>query len=128
MAELNRIMAVVDQVAFPGYRFDVGFLGPGPDRKTVHYFLDVAYNEPDVMTGVVEEQRGRKWAFPEGQTEGQIVQTCFKAIMTSLEHRAREHFLFRGRPVLQPHLDLRKLWEAAPEVKPAGELPIFEEK
>jgi hypothetical protein len=30
---------------------------------------------------------------------------------TSLEHRAREHFLRRGKPVLQPHMDLEKVWE-----------------
>jgi hypothetical protein len=57
------------------------------------------------------------WTFPAGQTNGQIVQTCFKAILTSLEHRAREHFLWKNKPIMQPHLDIDKLWSLIPEEK-----------
>lgn len=60
------------------------------------------------------EQRGRKWLLLPGQTVGQIVQTCFKAVLISLEYRARELFLWRGKPVLQPHMDLEKVSEALP--------------
>jgi hypothetical protein len=105
--ELSRVHHIVSEVQFPGYSFAVEALGD-------HIYVQVYYNEPDVMSGVVEEQRGRKWLLPPGQTVGQIVQTCFKAILTSLEHRAREHFLWRGKPVLQPHLDLEKVWESLP--------------
>ena len=105
--ELTRVRRIVDEVKFPGYSFAVESLGD-------HVYVQVYYNEPDVMSGVVEEQRGRKWLLPPGQVVGQIVQTCFKAILTSLEHRAREHFLWRGKPVLEPHLDLEKVWESLP--------------
>jgi hypothetical protein len=105
--ELARVRQVVAGVKFPGYTFTVEPLAD-------HVYVQVSYDEPDVMSGVVEEQRGRKWLLPAGQTVGQIVQTCFKAILTSLEHRAREHFLYRGKPVLQPHMDLEKVWESLP--------------
>ena len=108
--ELNRVRRIVEEVKFPGYTFTVEALGD-------HVYVQVSYNEPDVMSGVVEEQRGRKWLLPAGQTVGQIVQTSFKAILTSLEHRAREHFLWRGKPVLQPHMDLEKVWETLPSAE-----------
>lgn len=94
-AELERVQAVIDDINMPGYQF---ILEPVGDL----FSIQVSYVEPDVMSGVPEEQRGRRWVFPAGQTRGQISQTAFKAIMTSLEHRAREQFLYRGRPVLNP--------------------------
>ncbi len=108
MNELDRIADIVDKIAFPGYTFLVDTVA---GRL---YSIRVRYVEPDVMSGVPEEQNGRQWVIPEGQTRGQIVQTCFKAILTSLEHRAREHFLYRGKPVLQPHLDIDGVWASMP--------------
>lgn len=107
MDELGWIQLVVDSCAFPGYKFIVE---PFADHFTIH----VRYNEPDVQSNIMEEQNGRKWLLPRGQTTGQVVQTCFKAIMTSMEHRAREHFTYRGKAILQPHLDVDKLWENMP--------------
>ena len=116
--ELNRVRRIVEEVKFPGYTFTVEALGD-------HVYVQVSYNEPDVMSGVVEEQRGRKWLLPSGQTVGQVVQTCFKAILTSLEHRAREHFLWRGKPVLQPHMDLEQVWQSLPAAERfAEEVPF----
>jgi hypothetical protein len=108
MQEYERVLKVVQDVTFPGYEFVVETFG------TTHFTIHVRYNEPDVMTGVVEEQNGRLWPFPKGQTEGQIVQTCFKALLTSFEHRARENFLWKDKPVLQPHLDIQAVWEMMP--------------
>ena len=105
------LLQVVDWLRFPGYTFWVGTLAADV------YFLQVRYDEPDVMTGVKETQQGRMWAFPADQTPGQVVQTAFKAILTSLEHRAREHFTYRGKPVLQPHLDVDRLWELLPKAE-----------
>jgi hypothetical protein len=109
LKELDRVNQVISAVSFPGYTFQTGVYAPNC------FFLQVRYSEPDVMTGVNETQTGRQWAFPAGQTTGQIVQTMFKAILTSLEHRAREHFLYRGKPVLQPHLDVDQIWAMLPE-------------
>ncbi len=107
--EYSRVLEIVEKLAFQGYEFILDTLGL--DRLS----LRVRYWEPDVMTGVIEDQLSREWVFPHGQTVGQLVQTAFKAILTSLEHRAREHFLFRGKPVLQPHLDVEQVWAMLPD-------------
>jgi hypothetical protein len=109
--ENRRICDVVALVSFPGYEFIVDWWGDNADC-----FVSVRYVEPDVMTGMNEEQRGRKWLIPPGQTAGQIVQTCFKALLTSLEHRAREWFAYKGKAVFQPHWDIETLVAAAPGV------------
>lgn len=105
--DFGRLMTIMENVKFPGYVFEYGML----TQKL--FFVRVFYREPDVMSGVTEDQRGRIWPIPAESTTGQVVQTCFKAILTSLEHRAREHFLYRERPVMQPHLDIDRLWELA---------------
>ena len=109
MKELARICNIVSRVRFPQYNFDVESIGD-------EYYIQVYYNEADILTGAVEEQKGRKWVFPKGQTNGQIVQTCFKAVLTSLEHRCREHFTYDGRLVMQPHLPLEKLIQICPQL------------
>lgn len=109
--ELARIWGIVDRINFPQYNFDVE---PIEDE----FYIQVYYNEADILTGTVEEQKGRKWVFPAGQTEGQIVQTCFKAVLTSLEHRCREHFTYDNKLVMQPHLPLKKLIKICPELNP----------
>lgn len=136
MTELERVRAIVADVHFPGYTFAVVELagepiGPPPMIAMAPVPIEhpiavqVAYNEPDVMTGVVEEQRGRLWVINHAWGAGQIVQTCLKALLTSLEHRAREHLLWRGRPVLQPHFSLDELWKlAAPREHEGNVIPF----
>jgi len=51
---------------------------------------------------------GRKWRLSEHMTDGEIVQTAFLAIMTALEHEARERFTYKGQRVFGPHLDIDK--------------------
>lgn len=107
MSELLRVIDIVAECQFPGYRFEVCQLA---ENVTA---LRVAYEEADVMSGVNETQQGRWWIVNAGWEPGQIVQTCLKALLTSLEHRAREHFTWRGRAVLQPHFPLTALWTMA---------------
>jgi (2Fe-2S) ferredoxin len=42
-------------------------------------------------------------------TDGEIVQTAFLAVMTALEHEAREQFTFDGVSVFDPHYDIHEL-------------------
>jgi hypothetical protein len=66
----------------------------------------------DNMTGEhMEGWNGRWWRLSKHMTAGEIVQTVFKATMTALEHEAREMFLYKGVPVLDPHYDIDKLVE-----------------
>ncbi len=42
-------------------------------------------------------------------TNSEVVQTAFKAILTALEHEARELFTYRGVAILDGHYDLEQL-------------------
>jgi hypothetical protein len=56
--------------------------------------------------GIIENQTGRKWFLSEHMTRSEVVQTAFKAVMTALEHEAREHFKYRGSAIFGPHFDV----------------------
>jgi hypothetical protein len=61
----------------------------------------------------MEVQKGRKWYVSKYSTPAEVVQTCFKAVITALEHEAREQFKYKGVAVLQPHMDLDMLVQQA---------------
>lgn len=89
------VSTVVAGVSFPGYQFHLSTEGG-------HLLLRVVFEGPDV-TENTETQAGRPWVIEFGAHPHQIVQTCFLALMTSVEHRTRERFLWNGRAVMSPH-------------------------
>lgn len=84
------------------YYFDVL-----PDRDGA--IVQGAYFEECVDTGKRMEQKTRRWLISPHATDSEIVQTLFKLCLTSMEHRAREHFRYRGRPIFGPHFDVDAL-------------------
>lgn len=68
------------------------------------------YKEADINTGAVEEQATRKWLLSPHMTKSEVVQTVFKCVLTSYEHRVREHFTYRERRVFGPHYNVDALW------------------
>lgn len=52
---------------------------------------------------------GRKWLLSPHMTKSEVIQTAFKAVLTAIEHEAREHFLYKDRPVFGPHFDVDAL-------------------
>lgn len=104
---LEEITNITQHIRFPGYALHVVTRG--------HViWIEVTYLEPDVMSGVDELQTSRPWLIPDAYGPGQIVQVCFKAILTSMEHRLRENFTYKGKAVLMPHFDLEQLLAIAP--------------
>lgn len=102
LKEYNRILEVVRSVVYPGYEVHAEpFAGK--------YVIYLTYDEPRVISGEPAIQKTREWLIEPGSTNGQIVQTILKAALASAEHRVRENLLYRGKPVLQPHLDVDKL-------------------
>lgn len=89
------VFSVINKCSYPGYAFSVAVEG----RLVV---LRVVFTGPDVVDGS-ETQMGRPWVIEFGAHPPQIVQTAFKAVLTSLEHRARESFAYGGRAVMSPH-------------------------
>lgn len=98
-------------IAYPGMRFEVGMDGwqsPPSDRPS--FYLRVAALEGTCnVTGKGLSWNGRKWRLSEHMTDGEVVATAFKALITALEHEARELFTFQGAAVYDSHVDIYKL-------------------
>lgn len=94
-------------------------------------FLQVAFFEFDSgadssvepRTGEKTLQKGRKWLLSPYMTKSEVVQTAFKAVITAVEHEARENFRYKSKPIFGPHfnvdrlLEICNLGEAALEIK-----------
>lgn len=100
-----QIEAVVARCAFGDYTFDVKVNQGGG------IYLQARYVDADIVTGRPEQQFTRKWLLSPHMTPSEIVQTCFKLAMTSMEHRTRERFTYRGKRVFGPHFDVDALWQ-----------------
>ena len=107
VANYGRVCGVLEQCSFPGYAFLLTTIGD-------QFRLELTYKEADVYSGVLSTQTARPWLISQDATESQVIQTLFKAILTSMEHRVRENFHWMGKPVLMPHMDLRQVWETVP--------------
>jgi hypothetical protein len=66
-----------------------------------------------VFTVNGEEQHGRKWYVSAFSCRSEVVQTAFKAALTAAEHELRETFLYKGRAIFGPHLNVEALHEFA---------------
>ena len=73
--------------------------------------MSAVYSEPCVASGDPTVQRTRKWFISDHATESEIVQTALKCVLTSAEHRVREHFLYGGARLYGPHMNVHKLLE-----------------
>ena len=102
-----RIENIVDRCTFAGLglrepRWRVLEKGDG-------FLVQLSYIEPCVKTDEIEVQHTRKWYVSAHAIEEEVVQTCLKALLTSAEHRVREHFRYRGEPLFHPHQKLSAL-------------------
>lgn len=74
-------------------------------------YVQIKYMEPDVNDSLQltnNLQKGRLWLLtdPQTQSKSAVIKTCFAALMASQEHRAREWFTYKGRRVMNPHIDV----------------------
>ena len=101
--QLQEIERTLNSVSFPGYEFAVQLLDFG------RYAIFARFKAPcTVHGGEPVWQYTRKWLL-ENPSEGAIVGTCLKLVLTSLEHEAREMFLWKGKRVFDPHTDINAL-------------------
>lgn len=99
---LAEIEAVLRLVQFPLYVFHVEAAG---DR----YWLQATFFAKCAETREVKRQHTRKWYVSHEATPSEVVQTALKCVLTSVEHEAREAFLYRGLPIFGPHYDINLL-------------------
>lgn len=104
---LDDIAAILFTVHYPAYTFNVKVDGRGA------WYLQAVYLEADIHTGKLEPQYTRRWFLSPAMSKAEVVQTALKCVLTSAEHRVREHFLYRGRRVFGPHFDIDELWRIA---------------
>jgi hypothetical protein len=108
---LSRMREVVDLCSYPEYQFLVLVDGRGA------IYLQADYMEIDVSSGKSERQVTRRWFLSPEMTESEIVQTVFKCVLTSMEHRTREWFRYAGNAVFGPHFDVHALWQLCEDRK-----------
>lgn len=65
--------------------------------------VQVRFLAKDSQTGRNEIQAGRVWPLLESMDEGEVIRTCLLAVLTSVEHEAREDFRVDGRAIFNPH-------------------------
>lgn len=102
------VQAIVNRVEFMDRRFRLLEKGDG-------FLLQLEYDERDVETGELAVQRARKWYVSRYATETEIVETAYAACLRSMKHVVREHFLYRGRRVMGPHIDVNARIEVCDE-------------
>lgn len=98
------IFGIISECDFPEY---------GLRLLTVNgsHYIQASYYEQDTVTGAREMQHTRHWLVSPEAGRSEIVATCFKCVLTSMEHKAREWFTYRDKPIFNPHQDVDKLLE-----------------
>lgn len=94
----TEIRALLAEVEADEYNFELR-------EKDEQMFLLASYTERDIITHAVDKQTTRKWYISPWATKSEIVQTAFKCVLTSMEHRTREMFMYRGKRIFGPHFD-----------------------
>jgi hypothetical protein len=90
-------------VDYPGYTFRV------ERSSTGCMYLQATYEEADTVNGAVETQYTRRWLLSPEMTRSETIATAFKCVLTSMEHRCREWFTYKGKAIYQPHYDVDQL-------------------
>lgn len=105
----REIEEILRDVSFLDYEFWVNEVD---NQGETHHEIYISYWETDVEEpGVVKQQFGRSWGIEYDWNRDQVVQTAFKACLTSMEHRTREGFKYKGERVFGPHFNLDDLVE-----------------
>lgn len=100
-AETMRVLAGIE------YKDWMLIVGRDGDRD----YLQWRFIATCVKTGERCTQTSRKWPLSKWMTVSELVGTAFKAAITAEEHECRENFLWGGKRIFNPHVDVRALAE-----------------
>ena len=98
----NEARTILNDVHVPDFAFHVV-------HQDNDYYLQGRYMEADIVTSDQADQHTRKWRLSVHMTKSEVVQTAFKCYLTSMEHRARESFRYKGKLIFGPHYDVDAL-------------------
>ena len=111
MITLDQMSAAVACCKYPGLAVTLHVNGPETQWSQWQAYLQVSCTDGECnTTGGAFPWMGRKWRLSQYMTHSEVVQTAFLAVLTTLEHEARERFTYRGRTIFDPHYDVEKLW------------------
>jgi len=102
------LQAIIDMIEFQDWRFALKM-----DTDAQRPYLQLVFESPCAFTGEPQEQRCRKWPLSWHMCDSEVVNTGLGAVLSALEHEAREHFSFNGRRIFNPHRSAKLLWETA---------------
>lgn len=98
------IRLVLSRISYPGFTFVLmPNIGHGPP------YLQIECDGRCNTTGAPMAWKSRKWTLSRHMTVSEIVQTAFKAVLTAVEHEAREQFTYRGAAIFGPHFSVDRL-------------------
>jgi hypothetical protein len=91
MLSLADLYYILGRTSTPYGTFRAGDDGPA------FFWLQFVMRAPDATRAEADcaEWRGRKWRVSKYSTEREVVGTAFAALLTALEHEARESFRWR---------------------------------
>lgn len=100
----SRTIKLLNEITYPGLDFELSTEGGTLCQVRVKCLDGVC-----TQTGKAWAWNGRWWRLSPHMTDSEIVATCFKAVLTALEHEAREAFKFQGQSVYDAHLSVHQL-------------------
>lgn len=97
---------ILEEIDYPGFIFHMHSNGNFSSA-----YLQIICKAECNITGKEIEWHSRKWKLSQHMTKSEFVQTAFKAVLTAIEHEAREKFKYRGVSIFDPHYDVDRLVE-----------------
>lgn len=102
MKTAKDVRDILKEVRYLDWTFFVG----EDNRYGLPTYLQVQFNAACTTSGDEQSWKGRKWVLSPHMTKSEIVTTAFKAVMTAIEHEARESFKYKGYAIFGPHIDV----------------------
>lgn len=103
---IDEVRSILDEIQYSDWQIRLMEKGDGYLIQWV--FMDLDVDNP--AAGRVP-QHCRKWYVSPYSTKSEIVETAWKAVKIAMEHEIREKFLYRGRRIFDPHVDVDALVE-----------------
>lgn len=99
----SEVQAILDNIKYLDWKFTVKGRIANPE---VPVSMQVSFEAPCTKTGEEQGWKSRKWIISQHMVKSEIVLTAFKAMMTAIEHEARESFFVEGQPIFGPHINV----------------------
>lgn len=109
----EEIEEILSLVSYPGFEFVCKEKRSDPsgyiDLPSNALYLQIECDDVCNVTNKPMKWKSRKWLLSAHATKSEIVQTAFLAVLTALEHEAREKFMYEGVSVFDGHYDVDAL-------------------